>query len=1011
MESNTKVWIKKRNRWFSGIIVSKNNNQVLIKFDHNKKTEIIDNFSNIKLKNQNCDNINDLMNLQHLNEPSMLNALFNRYKKNTIYTYTGPILIAINPFKNLEIYDDGNIKNFNNNQIENPHLYGVVSKVYENIKKNKGNQSVLISGNSGSGKTFSTRYIMKYLSKVSSNFDTNENTVERKLLESNPILEAFGNAKTLMNDNSSRFGKYIKIFFDDDSKITGANIETYLLEKIRLINQKDGERNFHIFYLILSGMSNIDKQRYSITKVDDYRILSNSKCYLRDDGISDKSQYEELIQSFHIMNFTEVDIENIFLIISAILHLGNIVIKDNQVIDSFSLKCASKMLSIEYADLKRCFLQKEITVHGETFIKSLKDIESYNVITTMMKVIYENMFNWIVKKINKNFIKTDYKQFIGLLDIFGFEVFYKNNFEQICINYANESLQQQFNKYILKNEQKLYEEEQIEWDFIDFPDNKECLDLFEFKTHGLLSKFDEECLFPNGNDNALYDKICKYSESRDSLNITNMERIDKLFTIEHYPGKVTYNIHGFVAKNKDILNSCAVKCLFKSNNKIFKTFDKNLLLSLTTLSSISISKQFQNQLKELLETINKTTPHYIRCLKPNDKNRPDSFQNNQIINQLKYSGVLEAIKISRHGYPIRMAHEDFNDKYYMLFDKVDFDNKQLISILKNEKLEIDTGKYQVGITKIFLKKDDYEKIELMRNNLLNKSAIAIQKIFKGWRIKNWYISYKKSVIIAQKYARAYLARQKVKRMRQNLASIKIQSLFRGYMIRKNYKRVIKLIIFIQRRVRQKIKKRKYRDNYENYCATKIKSIWKMYIIRKHFIQYRNRVIVIQCHIKILLAKNLLIKLKNEKYNLDKLKNQNNLLQNNLNSLQEDYLKQQALMNQMRMKMKQQERENFQKEENLRLLNEQNSEKIEDVLYKNFELSNIINDYKQNEEESKQLLEDATIQNNQDAETKLLLAMKINELLLKHNNAVEELRRLRANDNNVSFFSFIRQFFQ
>jgi len=1010
MESNTKVWIKKENLWFSGIIMSKINEQVLVKFDHNKKTELIDNFSNIKLKNQNDDNINDLMNLQHLNEPSMLNALSSRYKKNTIYTYTGPILIAINPFKNLEIYDDSNIKNFNNNQIEYPHLYGVISKVYDNIRQCKGNQSVLISGNSGSGKTFSTRYIMKYLSKVSSNFDTNENTVERKLLESNPILEAFGNAKTLMNDNSSRFGKYIKIFFDDESKIIGANIETYLLEKIRLINQKNGERNFHIFYLILSGMSNIDKQKYKLTKMDDYSILNHSNCYVREDGVNDQEQYEELIQSFHIMNFTETDIENIFSIISAILHLGNIVIKDNQIIDNFSLKCVSEILSIEYVDLKRCFLQKKITVNEETFIKSLKDIESYNVITTMIKVIYENLFNWIVKRINKNFIKTDYKQFIGLLDIFGFEVFYKNNFEQICINYANESLQQQFNKYILKNEQKLYEEEQIEWDFIDFPDNKECLKLFELKSHGLLSKFDEECLFPNGNDNALYDKICKYSETRDSLNITNMERIDKLFTIEHYPGKVTYNIHGFVSKNKDILNSCAVKCLFKSNNNIFKTFDKKLLLSLTTLSSISISKQFQNQLKDLLQTINQTIPHYIRCLKPNDKNKPDTFQNNQIIDQLKYSGVLEAIKISRYGYPIRMTHEDFNDKYYMLFDKVDFDNKQLISILKNGDLKIDIEKYQVGITKIFLKKDDYEEIELIRKILFNKSATIIQKIFKGWKIRNWYINYKKLVIISQKYVRGYLARQRVKKIRRNLASIKIQSLFRGYIVRKNYRNTIKLIIFIQKRVRRKIQRKRYIDNCKNYCANIIQSVWKMYIVRKQYLKYRQSIITIQCNIKIFQAKNLLIKLRKEKYHIDNLKDKNNVLQKNLDSLQENYVKQQTYINLMKMKMKQRERENFQKDENLRLENEQNVEKMEDILYKNFELGNIINDYKQNEEKNNQLLGEATSQNHEDAETKILLAIKINELLLKHNAAMEELERMRHN-NNISIFDFIKHFFQ
>ena len=331
MESNTKVWIEKNRHWYSGIIVSQNDVEILIKYDHNKKTECITNKSRVSLKNNEGDNVNDLMNLQHLNEPSVLNALLTRYQQNVIYTYTGPILIAVNPFKNLNIYDDGNIKNFNNNdnKLECPHLYGVISQVFSNIKNKKGDQSVLISGNSGSGKTFSTRYIMRYLSKVSSNFDTNVNSVERKLLESNPIIEAFGNAKTLMNDNSSRFGKYIKIYFDKNDKMIGANIETYLLEKVRLINQKIGERNFHIFYLILSSMTDSQKEKYKLTKMIDYKILSNSKCFVRDDGINDQDKYKELIKAFHIMNFSQYNMENIFSIVSAILHLGNVVVKNN----------------------------------------------------------------------------------------------------------------------------------------------------------------------------------------------------------------------------------------------------------------------------------------------------------------------------------------------------------------------------------------------------------------------------------------------------------------------------------------------------------------------------------------------------------------------------------------------------------------------------------------------------------------------------------------------------------
>ena len=1010
MESNTKVWIEKLGQWYDGIVISKNNNGVLVKYNNHHNNEHITNYDRIKFRNDDGDDVNDLMNLQHLNEPSVLNALYSRYKTNNIYTYTGQILIAVNPFKQLNIYDDNSIKNYNNyiEEKNNPHLYDIISKVYTNIKNKEGNQSVLISGNSGSGKTFSTRYIMRYLSQVSSNFDTNKNSVERKLLESNPILEAFGNAKTLMNDNSSRFGKYIKIYFNEQDKIIGANIETYLLEKVRLMRQKNGERNFHIFYLLLEGMNQEQKKQYKLTNIKDFKIINNSNCFKRDDNVNDKDQYNELIEAFHIMNFSDSDIKNIFNIVSAILHMGNVKVKDNEIIDEIPLKNVSHLLSIPFNELKRSCLEKEININSELFIKKLTDIESHNVIITMMKVIYENMFNWIVRKINENFYNSNYSQFIGLLDIFGFEVFSKNSFEQICINYANESLQQQFNKYVLKNEQKLYEEEKIDWDFIDFPDNQECLNLFENKVHGLLAKIDEQCLFPNGNDNDLYDKIHKYTKSSEYLTISKMERIDRLFTIHHYPGDVTYDIKTFVAKNKDLLNNSAIKSLFASNNEIFKSFDKKLLLSLTTISSISITKQFQRQLNDLLLTISKTTPYYIRCLKPNDVNNPNNFEKHQVINQLKYSGVLEAIKISRFGFPIRITHDNFNEKYYMLFNKINCDNKHLKFILKNKKFLIDYGKYQVGLTKIFLKKDEYEKIEEIRNDLLNKSAITIQKIFKGWKMRNWYKDYKKKVIKTQSFARRWLAKKKVRKMKMILTCTRIQAIFRGYLARKEVKRQLRLIIFIQRTYRRKLQVKYDYENYKVQCATKIQSIWKMYQIRKSFLKVRNKCVIIQSYIKKYNAKKKLENLRNAQEKINRLQNEKNSLQFSLENLQENYLKQQDELNHLRMKMKQKERENFEKNINIKKLMK-NSKK--EISKKNFELKHLLDKFKENDIKYEQKMKKVKKDKEIDDETKVLLAMKINDLLLKHSETLSELRRVKERERNEpGLVRFIKSFF-
>ena len=644
---NNEVWVKSNNDWINGIFIGKENN--MYKISINNEIILID---NIEIKNDDSiDNVDNLINIPHLNEPSILNSIQIRYFQNKIYTYTGKILISINPFTNLGIYNKEIINNYLLNDNLTPHIYQISKKSLIELSRFNQNQSILVSGESGAGKTHATKLMLEFLTSVCSNSDNIG--IEKKIILSNPILEAFGNAKTIRNDNSSRFGKFIKLNFNDNNKIIGAKIETYLLEKIRLIYQNNNERNFHIFYLLINGMNYQDKSKYK---------LNNSFKYLNNGLLerNDKKQYNELVEAFNIMNFSEDEINIILNFTSAILNLGNINFDDDgNILNYDQLIIVSELLNINQEILEFALCYKEVKAVNEIYKIKLKKDECIHARDSFAMKYYQDIFNYIVKLINRTLNETNNK-FIGILDIFGFESIQINSFEQLCINYTNERLQNQFNKYIFKLEQEEYIKENINWNSVSFPDNKECLNLIDGK-YGILNMLDEECRLPKGTDKNFTLKLNKKFNNNENY-ILKKRYIDLKFGINHYAGEVTYDTIKFCEKNKDAVSNEIINCIKSIPIKISEIQNTNL----SSIKTKSLSYQFKTQLNKLLNLIDSTQTHYVRCIKPNDLNIPNKFNRIKIIEQLKYCGVLEAVKVARAGYAVRMLHYDFIKRYKII---------------------------------------------------------------------------------------------------------------------------------------------------------------------------------------------------------------------------------------------------------------------------------------------------------------------------------------------------------
>jgi myosin V len=716
----------------------------------------------------------DLITLTHLHEPAVVECLEARYSKDQIYTATGPVLLAVNPFQAIKgVYGESTMKKYwdkaesNTKQTLPPHVYAIADDAFRSMIRRLDetlgdaeplgcDQSILVSGESGAGKTVTTKFVMKYLAalsqraanapkekrayqKVEDNRQSSRrgtwnvpkeevdldkglstvtalggsggaNSIEAQVLQSNPILESFGNARTVRNDNSSRFGKFIEIQFSRMGRLVGAQIETYLLEKVRLVTQSLGERNYHIFYELLSGaMPTSELRSFFIAHTataDDFKMTA-SGTYNRRDGITDKETFLALLAAMDTMEFPKVEQRDIFATAAALLHASNLTFED------FDTECAldernahlqpvCQLLGVTPVKLNQALCHFSITAGRETRVQRSLNVDGATKgLEALLKATYGALFNYLVSRINDSIAyqrdtfmdgegshssnpSHDPAASIGVLDIFGFESFQRNSFEQLCINYCNEALQQQFNAFVLKNEQAEYEREGINWSFIEFPENQDVIDLIDRRGSGILGILDDQCRAPGTSDKSFALDVYNKCKHQPRFSANRKQTASLQFCVHHYAGPVEYSTHGFIEKNRDELPKEATELLQNSSNPFVQMLAEIIELTSSELSAskrdtpvrlrhqesamarITVGGQFRRQLKHLREKIDQMSPHYVRCLKPNDELLADRFNRAAVAEQLRCGGILEAVRVARAGFSNHYPHDDFIRRYRCL---------------------------------------------------------------------------------------------------------------------------------------------------------------------------------------------------------------------------------------------------------------------------------------------------------------------------------------------------------
>uniref|UniRef100_A0A8C9SH35 Myosin VB n=1 Tax=Scleropages formosus TaxID=113540 RepID=A0A8C9SH35_SCLFO len=859
---------------------------------------------------------NDLTALSYLHEPAVLHNLRVRFlESNHIYTYCGIVLVAINPYEQLPIYGEEVINAYSGQNMGDmdPHIFAVAEEAYKQMARDEKNQSIIVSGESGAGKTVSAKYAMRYFATVGGS--ANDTSVEEKVLASNPIMEAIGNAKTTRNDNSSRFGKYIQIGFDRQYHIIGANMRTYLLEKSRVVFQAEDERNYHIFYQLCASASLQEFKDLALTSAEDFTYTSLGENIFID-GVNDAEDFEKTRHAFTLLGVKDSHQGSIYKIIASILHLGNVEIRSERdgescriSKDNPSLHHFCRLLGVEQDQMEHWLCHRKLVTTAETYVKSMSHAQATNARNALAKHIYAHLFDWIVQHINKAlFTTTKQHSFIGVLDIYGFETFEFNSFEQFCINYANEKLQQQFNSHVFKLEQEEYMKEQIPWTLIDFYDNQPCIDLIEAKL-GILDLLDEECKVPKGTDQNWAQKLYDHHSSSNHFQKPRMSNTS--FIVVHFADKVEYQCDGFLEKNRDTVYEEQINILkaskFQLVADLFQEAKEGSTTSVTTSKGSKINvrpvkpspkppnrehrktvgHQFRNSLHLLMETLNATTPHYVRCIKPNDDKEAFSFDSRRAVQQLRACGVLETIRISAAGYPSRWTYMDFFNRYRVLMKKKEMASGDKKVICKNllETLIKDPDKFQFGKTKIFFRAGQVAYLEKLRTDKFRAACIKIQKTVRGWLQRIRYQRIRKAAVTIQRYGRGYLARRYVEYLRLTRAALICQKQLRMVRERRAYLRIHRAVVTIQAFTRGMHTRRLYQEYLQHHKATIIQKSVRGWMERKKFRRARNAAVVIQCAYRRLLAKRQLKQLKIEARSAEHLKKLNVGMENKIVQLQ------------------------------------------------------------------------------------------------------------------------------
>ncbi|CAD5209411.1 unnamed protein product [Bursaphelenchus xylophilus] len=864
----------------------------------------------------------DLCMLPELTEQTLLENLRDRFNSGHIYTYIGPILVAVNPFKFFPIYNPKYARLYCQSRRLGalpPHIFAIADVTYHNMLRIKQNQCVVISGESGSGKTESTNFLLHHLTTLSQK-GSNGSSIEQMLLSAGPVLEAFGNAVTLQNNNSSRFGKFIKVNYRENGMVSGANVEIYLLEKSRIISQAVEERNYHVFYYLLKGATEEERKKHFLLEVHDYNYLNQNELFGQGEGINEQYEYERLKHSMDAVGFSNSSQQKIFGIISAVLLLGNVTFverpgyhsDENAYVQNAELvDVVSELLGIKANQLNQALTMRRTVLKKDTVISRYHVAEAINTRDAMAKCLYNALFHWIVLRMNQALIGRDISLtkkgfYIGILDIFGFEDIGAqwNSFEQLCINYANEHLQAYFNQHIFQFEQEEYCKEGITWTNIEYTDNTECVQLFQSKPYGLLRLVDEESNINNGTDRSMLDKLNTFLKSNEYYEIPHKR--EDAFIIAHYAGKVKYQVTGFREKNKDLMRQdvmtvlkgsrslfmkeiiasdpvaffrwkmvrstframFAFKNCLKTNGRqrraesldrlvvpnepmkpvrrgsdshlnaflrgdlsidivpdfcdtsVFQTIvnrAKKLPIkprderhsSIKSLQAVkeligkkpisnkptSVSRQFEYSLSRLMKTLSQATPYFIRCIKSNNEKNPNYFDDNIILRQLRYTGMLETVRIRRAGYSVRIEYNSFVQQYRILLPKGRESEREDVKefFLGHPLIEADNIQY--GINKIFMR--DAEKLLLddHLHRVIMGHIETLQSWFRAVLARRRYLKMKVGMVRMQAWVRGMLTRNQIRR--QHMAALVIQTWWRKEKQKKIYQRLRKITLFIQ----------------------------------------------------------------------------------------------------------------------------------------------------------------------------------------------------------------------
>ncbi|XP_068745846.1 unconventional myosin-Ib-like isoform X6 [Montipora capricornis] len=758
--------------------------------------------------------VGDLVLLESLTEDSLLENLWDRYNNKDIYTYIGNVVVSINPYRKFKLYTSERIAEYRSRNIYElpPHIYAIADVAYRSMRDYNQDQCILITGESGAGKTEASKVVMQYVAAVSGK-GWEVDRVKEQLLQSNPVLEAFGNAKTVRNDNSSRFGKYMDIEFDFKGDPVGGVITKYLLEKSRVVHQVQGERNFHIFYHLLSGASDDLLAKLHLKRdCDIYNYLNQSGC-AKVDTIDDKKDFIVVEKAMDVVGFTPDEKSSIYSLLSAVLNLGNVTFEEGEdhgeahdfvtLSNEEFLSWTCEMLQCGPQLLQEALTRRTVEAGFEKVVTPLSSARAYYARDALSKATYRRMFSWLIQRINDSIRvkKKGKRKVIGVLDIYGFEIFKTNSFEQFIINYCNEKLQQIFIELTLQSEQEEYIREGIEWTTIDYFNNAIICDLVE-KTHvGIIALLDEECLRPGEvSDETLLAKLNKHCtghphfESRRCKQFLSDQTLPHdSFRLKHYAGSVTYCVTGFVDKNNDLLYRDLSQCMYSCGHPLAKElFPDGCPTKATKKRPPTTGTQFKVSVTELMKNLKSKNPHYIRCIKPNDRKVAGLFDDKLVRHQIRYLGLLENVRVRRAGFAYRQEYDEALQRYKMLCEKTwpiwrGVPKEGIKELFKG--LNIKPAAYACGRTKIFIRNPrTLFDLEERRKHSMHRLAIIIQTVFRGWSQRTKYLKMKESEIIIAKYYRRFRDQRIYQRKKQ--AAIVIASYTRGWKARQLYRAML-----------------------------------------------------------------------------------------------------------------------------------------------------------------------------------------------------------------------------